>query len=52
MKIEAGMDSVEPLVLFESFLAASSFKGTLQTFQQLCNVLGLDPLDHLGFYPK
>ncbi|XP_038663895.1 F-actin-monooxygenase MICAL2 isoform X6 [Scyliorhinus canicula] len=36
--------------LFENFVQASTFKGTLQAFHILCRYLDLDPLDHSMFY--
>ncbi|XP_067902790.1 F-actin-monooxygenase mical2-like isoform X3 [Heterodontus francisci] len=36
--------------LFENFVQASTFKGTLQAFHILCRYLDLDPLDHQMFY--
>ncbi|XP_078405495.1 F-actin-monooxygenase MICAL2-like isoform X5 [Cetorhinus maximus] len=36
--------------LFENFVQASTFKGTLQAFHILCRYLDLDPLDHQIFY--
>ncbi|XP_067849668.1 F-actin-monooxygenase mical2-like [Heptranchias perlo] len=36
--------------LFENFVQASTFKGTLQAFHILCHYLDLDPLDHRMFY--
>ena len=36
--------------LFESFIQASTCKGTLQSFNLLCGQLDLDPLDHETFY--
>ncbi|GCB73684.1 hypothetical protein scyTo_0002765 [Scyliorhinus torazame] len=36
--------------LFENFVQASTFKGTLQAFHILCRYLDLDPLDHPMFY--
>lgn len=37
-------------VLFETFVQASTCKGTLQAFAILCRQLDLDPLDHSSFY--
>ncbi|XP_028257093.1 protein-methionine sulfoxide oxidase mical2b isoform X3 [Parambassis ranga] len=36
--------------LFESFIQASTCKGTLQAFNVLCRCLDLDPADHSTFY--
>ncbi|XP_046897542.1 F-actin-monooxygenase MICAL2 isoform X8 [Hypomesus transpacificus] len=36
--------------LFESFIQASTCKGTLQSFNLLCRQLDVDPLDHETFY--
>ncbi|XP_059508067.1 F-actin-monooxygenase mical2 isoform X1 [Stegostoma tigrinum] len=36
--------------LFENFIQAPTFKGTLQAFHILCRYLDLDPLDHQMFY--
>ncbi|XP_051885620.1 F-actin-monooxygenase MICAL2 [Pristis pectinata] len=36
--------------LFENFVQASTFRGTLQAFHILCRQLDLDPLDHQMFY--
>ncbi|XP_048462939.1 F-actin-monooxygenase MICAL2 isoform X2 [Rhincodon typus] len=36
--------------LFENFVQAPTFKGTLQAFHILCRYLDLDPLDHQMFY--
>uniref|UniRef100_A0A3B4BCA4 Uncharacterized protein n=1 Tax=Periophthalmus magnuspinnatus TaxID=409849 RepID=A0A3B4BCA4_9GOBI len=36
--------------LFETFVQASTCKGTLQAFSILCRQLELDPLDHGHFY--
>ncbi|KAG7274445.1 hypothetical protein CRUP_033601 [Coryphaenoides rupestris] len=36
--------------LFENFVQAASCKCTLQAFNVMCTQLGLDPLDHRGFY--
>uniref|UniRef100_UPI00398EEC9A F-actin-monooxygenase mical2b isoform X2 n=1 Tax=Pristiophorus japonicus TaxID=55135 RepID=UPI00398EEC9A len=36
--------------LFENFVQASTFKGTLQAFHILCRYLDLDPLDYRMFY--
>ncbi|XP_062405077.1 F-actin-monooxygenase mical2b isoform X1 [Sardina pilchardus] len=36
--------------LFESFVLASTCKGTLQAFNIMCRQLELDPLDHETFY--
>ncbi|XP_063045342.1 F-actin-monooxygenase mical2b isoform X2 [Engraulis encrasicolus] len=36
--------------LFESFVQASTCKGTLQAFNIMCQQLGLDPLEHETFY--
>ncbi|KAJ8340219.1 hypothetical protein SKAU_G00348520 [Synaphobranchus kaupii] len=37
-------------LLFESFVQASTCKGTLQAFSILCRQLELDPQEHRGFY--
>uniref|UniRef100_A0A914WD64 F-actin monooxygenase n=1 Tax=Plectus sambesii TaxID=2011161 RepID=A0A914WD64_9BILA len=44
------MDSVCPVTLFDHFVAASTFKSIVQTFNQICTVLRLDPLDSAHFY--
>ncbi|XP_072448589.1 F-actin-monooxygenase mical2-like isoform X5 [Chiloscyllium punctatum] len=36
--------------LFENFVQAPTFKGTLQAFHILCRYLDLDPSDHQMFY--
>ncbi|XP_059832191.1 F-actin-monooxygenase MICAL2-like isoform X6 [Hypanus sabinus] len=36
--------------LFENFVQASTFRGTLQAFHILCRQLDLDPLEHQVFY--
>ncbi|XP_062917651.1 F-actin-monooxygenase MICAL2-like isoform X2 [Mobula hypostoma] len=36
--------------LFENFVQASTFRGTLQAFHILCRQLDLDPLEHQMFY--
>ena len=36
--------------LFESFIQASTCKGTLQAFTILCRQLNLDPSDYSAFY--
>uniref|UniRef100_A0AAQ5YZJ4 F-actin monooxygenase n=1 Tax=Amphiprion ocellaris TaxID=80972 RepID=A0AAQ5YZJ4_AMPOC len=36
--------------LFDTFVQASTCKGTLQAFSILCRQLDLDPLDHSSFY--
>ncbi|KAK7892047.1 hypothetical protein WMY93_024010 [Mugilogobius chulae] len=36
--------------LFETFVQATTCKGTLQAFSILCRQLELDPLDHTNFY--
>ncbi|XP_055011269.1 F-actin-monooxygenase mical2b isoform X3 [Boleophthalmus pectinirostris] len=36
--------------LFETFVQATTCKGTLQAFSILCRQLELDPLDHAHFY--
>lgn len=36
--------------LFESFIQASTCKGTLQAFSLLCGLLDLDPADSSTFY--
>ncbi|KAM5248014.1 F-actin-monooxygenase MICAL2 isoform 2-T2 [Ctenodactylus gundi] len=38
--------------VFESFVQASTCKGTLQAFNVLTRLLDLDPLDHRSFYSK
>jgi len=38
--------------LFENFVQAASCKCTLQAFNVMCTQLGLEPLDHRGFYSR
>ncbi|XP_018417598.1 PREDICTED: protein-methionine sulfoxide oxidase MICAL3 [Nanorana parkeri] len=39
-------------VLFDRFVQASTCKGTLKSFQELCDHLELKPRDYRSFYPK
>lgn len=45
-------NSVCPIALFDNFVAASTYKAIIHSFNQICNVLQLDPLDHQEFYQK
>ncbi|XP_052577411.1 F-actin-monooxygenase MICAL3 isoform X3 [Peromyscus californicus insignis] len=39
-------------VLFDRFVQATTCKGTLRAFQELCDHLELKPKDYRSFYPK
>ncbi|XP_056373892.1 F-actin-monooxygenase MICAL3 isoform X1 [Hyla sarda] len=39
-------------VLFDRFVQATTFKGTLKSFQELCDYLELKPRDYRSFYHK
>ncbi|XP_072256094.1 F-actin-monooxygenase MICAL3 isoform X4 [Pyxicephalus adspersus] len=39
-------------VLFDRFVQATTCKGTLKSFQELCDYLELKPRDYRSFYPK
>lgn len=39
-------------VLFDRFVQASTCKGTLKAFQELCDYLELKPKDYRSFYHK
>ncbi|KAM9312985.1 F-actin-monooxygenase MICAL3 [Gastrophryne carolinensis] len=39
-------------VLFDRFVQATTCKGTLKSFQELCDHLELKPRDYRSFYPK
>lgn len=39
-------------VLFDNFVQASTFKGTLKAFQELCEHLEVKPSEHRIFYHK
>lgn len=47
-EVEEESDNVGKL--FESFIQASTCKGTLQAFNVLCRRLDLDPAEHRTFY--
>lgn len=36
--------------LFDQFCSANTFQGIMDTFQQMCHVVGLHPVDHQIFY--
>ncbi|XP_036814054.1 protein-methionine sulfoxide oxidase mical2b isoform X5 [Oncorhynchus mykiss] len=42
--------SAQARQLFENFVQASTFKGTMQAFSILCRQMDLDPLDYRNFY--
>lgn len=38
--------------LFDQFCSANTFHGIMDTFQQLCDIIGLRPVDHQIFYKQ
>lgn len=38
--------------LFSQFCNASTFQGIMDTFQQMCHMIGLHPVDHQIFYKQ
>ncbi|XP_063785362.1 F-actin-monooxygenase MICAL3 isoform X2 [Pseudophryne corroboree] len=44
--------NIQAHVLFDRFVQASTCKGTMKSFQELCDYLELKPRDYRSFYPK
>lgn len=53
MEEASGPVEVCPVGLYDAFVNASTFRGILHTFNQICCAFDLDPLgDHVNFYSR